>query len=89
VYSHEPRRGGRAAECAGFENRKHTKATADPIKSYESPENRLLPGLLPALEKHPELADLIRAWAGLPEDVRKMILGVVKLTPKASEVVPG
>jgi hypothetical protein len=34
------------------------------------------------LSRHPELADLIRAWPTLPADVQKMILGVVKLTPK-------
>jgi len=35
-----------------------------------------------AVEKCPELADLIRAWPELPADVRKMIVGVVKLTPR-------
>jgi hypothetical protein len=35
-----------------------------------------------AVEKCPELAELIPAWPALPADVRKMILGVVRVTAK-------
>jgi hypothetical protein len=31
----------------------------------------------------PDLAELVAAWGSLPADVRKMILGVVRLTPRA------
>jgi hypothetical protein len=34
------------------------------------------------LANWPELAELVRAWPTMPPDVRKLILGVLKLTPR-------
>jgi len=42
----------------------------------------LSPGLLLNLENHPDLADVVKVWPDLPDDVRKMIAGVARLTPK-------
>lgn len=69
-------------DCAGLENRKQMPATSDPIATYDVAEKRLSPALLLNLENHADLADVVKAWPELPDDVRKMIAGVVRLTPK-------
>ena len=72
------RRSGRAVECAGLENRKHTLATDVPTDSYKPAENHLSPDLSLNVTNHPQLADLIRAWPSLPEALRAGILAMVK-----------
>ena len=65
-------------ECAGFENRNHATTSNVPADSYDPAENRLSPDLSLNLSNHPELADLIRAWPGLPEALRAGITAMVK-----------
>jgi hypothetical protein len=45
-------------------------------------------GILAEEVEDSELADVIRAWAALPGDVRKMIAGVARLTPRVSGEEP-
>ena len=41
----------------------------------------LSPSLSVAIEKFPELSELILVWPTLPADVRSVITGLIKLTP--------
>lgn len=66
----------------GFAIRPPATPTSDHVKTCADGVNCLSPRLLPALEKHPELIDLIAAWPTLPEalraGIRAMIAGAVQ-----------
>ena len=73
---------------SGLQNRCTPSATDATVNTCEKAENPLSPRLLVAQREpapvDPELAELASVWNDLPADVRKMILGVVRLTPKAA-----
>jgi hypothetical protein len=76
------RRGGRAAECAGFENRPPASVTSDASNSYDDPSNHLAAYLADAVQGHPELAEIARSWADLPAAVRAGMIAMIRTSRK-------
>ena len=57
----------------GFEQPSDSTGKTQNAKAHGAPHGAI----------DPDLAAIIDAWPTLPADVRKMICGVVRLTPKA------
>ncbi len=68
----------------GFAIRSEGDVTPDESSTSEQSQNGLSLGLLLPLQNDPELQAVVLAWPALPPDVRKMIVGVVRLTPKTA-----
>jgi hypothetical protein len=75
-------------ECAGLENRKHDQLSLAPANISEITPKCLsasLPLEIPAakaLADH-DLSAIVAAWPSLQEEVRTMILGLVKLATRS------
>jgi hypothetical protein len=56
--------------------------------AYGTAANCLSPDLSLRIQTDPELSSIVTAWATLPPDVRKMIVGVVLATRKSATHQP-
>jgi len=79
---------GRSKRPKSDSNRRITDLQSVPADSQDtaqpaltpSADFRLSPDLSPAIEKHPELVQLIRTWSTLPDAMRAGILAMVGAT---------
>ena len=64
------RRGGRAAECAGLENRSRKNVSRKPHDTCNEQPKSLAPGL----RMDADLGSVVEAWQGLDEPIRAAIV---------------
>jgi hypothetical protein len=72
----------------GLANRTPISINTASKTTYETADNCLSPDLSLRIQTDPELSSIVTAWATLPPDVRKMIVGVVLATRKSATHQP-
>jgi hypothetical protein len=77
------RRGGRAADCTGLENRSPTSVKPSHADTSEDPEKNLAFCLALLAQKSADLALVVERWERLPEPIRAGIVAMVKATLEA------